>query len=240
MPSCGSSGSTPSASSSLVGLMRLTIFEPGVLGSVIFTELDVSTMMGTLCWAASGIMASVIELPQAPMMTGTLSRTISFCAALSVSAGSDLLSSMISSSRRPFTPPLALMRSRAILPPLVMYEPAAAMGPDSGWMNPTFSGSCCASVVQAPLRTKHAVISTSAVVTNLPIFMGDLLGGKKLGGPLRVPFTGLWVKGSGADYLTRHGGPQRVCPAAHDAGRRHSTMPTVTTRSPAATVDRVV
>jgi hypothetical protein len=34
------------------------------LGSVIFPELDVSTTMPTLCWAASGIMASVIELPR--------------------------------------------------------------------------------------------------------------------------------------------------------------------------------
>src|SRR5580765_7915188 len=86
-------------------------------------------------------MASVIDEPQAPMMIGTLSRTISFSAALRVSAGSDLLSSITSSSGRPSTPPLALMRSTAILAALVMYEPAAAMGPDSGWIRPILIGS---------------------------------------------------------------------------------------------------
>ena len=100
--------------------MRLTTFCPGVLGSVILPELDVSTTIGTPCCAASGIMASVMDEPHAPMITGTLSRTMSFSAALRVSAGSDLLSSMTSSSGRPSTPPLALIRSIAILAPLVM------------------------------------------------------------------------------------------------------------------------
>ena len=131
----------PTASSSLVGLIRLTTFWPGVLGSVILPELEVSTTSGTPCWAASGIMASVMDEPQAPMMTGTLSRTISFSAAFRVSAGSDLLSSMMSSRGRPSTPPFALTRSRAILAPFVMYDPAAAMGPDSGWIMPTLMGS---------------------------------------------------------------------------------------------------
>ena len=49
--------------------------------------------------------ASVIDEPQAPMMAGTLSRTISFSAALAASLGSDLLSSMTSSILRPLTPP---------------------------------------------------------------------------------------------------------------------------------------
>jgi len=41
MPSFGMRAPAPTASSSLVGLMRLTTFWPGVLGSVIFPELEV-------------------------------------------------------------------------------------------------------------------------------------------------------------------------------------------------------
>src|SRR5215470_4871230 len=154
--------------------MRLTTFAPGVFGSVILIELEVSTTRPTPCCAASGIMASVIELPQAPMMTGTLSRTMSFSAALRVSAGSDLLSSMINSSLRPLTPPLPFTRSSAILAPLVMYEPAAAMGPDSGWISPTFKGSCCASVGHIPPAV-HASTSAVANTSHVLVFIAVLL-----------------------------------------------------------------
>ncbi len=157
--------------------MRLTTFWPGVLGSVILMELEVSTTIGTPCWAASGIMARVMELPQAPMITGTLSRTMSFSAALRVSAGSDLLSSMTSSSGRPSTPPLALMRSAAIFAPLVMYEPAAAMGPDSGWMRPTLMGSFVwACAAHRPAATTPTEAST-AHVTRVHLLIGSRLLG---------------------------------------------------------------
>ncbi len=58
--------------------------------------LDVSTTIGTPYSSSFGMAASVIELPQAPMIAGTLSRTISFSAAVAASLGSDLLSSMSS------------------------------------------------------------------------------------------------------------------------------------------------
>src|SRR6185295_8058773 len=172
MPSLGMRAPAPRASSSLVGLMRLTTFCPGVFGSVIFDELDVSTRIGTPCWAASGIMASVIDEPQAPMMIGTLSRTMSFSAALRVSAGSDLLSSITSSSGRPSTPPLALMRSTAILAALVMYEPAAAMGPESGWIKPILIGSLvCALAGAIPIGRSATRAARAADTTVFDLFM---------------------------------------------------------------------
>src|SRR5713101_6394152 len=61
MPSLGMRAPAPTASSSLVGLIRLTTFWPGVLGSVILIELEVSTTNGMPCWAASGSMASVMD-----------------------------------------------------------------------------------------------------------------------------------------------------------------------------------
>ena len=82
--------------------------------------LDVSTTIGTPYSSSFGIAASVIELPQAPMITGTLSRTISFSAAVAASFGSDLLSSMSSTTGRPRTPPRALIQSRAISAPIRM------------------------------------------------------------------------------------------------------------------------
>ena len=56
--------------------------------------LEVSTTMGTPYSSSLGMAASVIELPHAPTITGTLSRTMSFSAAVAASFGSDLLSSM--------------------------------------------------------------------------------------------------------------------------------------------------
>ena len=104
--------SRPSASISLGGLMRKI---HGLPRLVMVAALEVSTTIGTPYSSSFGMAASVIELPQAPMITGTLSRTISFSAAVAASFGSDLLSSMSSSTLRPSTPPLALIQSRADL-----------------------------------------------------------------------------------------------------------------------------
>src|SRR5262249_73774 len=78
--------SRPSASISLGGLMRKI---HGLPRLVIVDALDVSTTMGTPYSSSFGMAASVIELPQAPTITGTLSRTISFSAAVAASFGSD-------------------------------------------------------------------------------------------------------------------------------------------------------
>ena len=72
---------------------------------VTVAALEVSTTIGTPYSSSLGMAASVIELPQAPMITGTLSRTMSFSAAVAASLGSDLLSSMRSWTWRPSTPP---------------------------------------------------------------------------------------------------------------------------------------
>src|SRR5437660_1598781 len=117
MASLSTYGSRPTASISLGGLIRKI---HGLPRLVMDAALDVSTTMGTPYSSSFGMAASVIELPQAPMMAGTLSRTISFSAALAASLGSDLLSSMTSSTFRPRTPPLALSQSRAISAPMRM------------------------------------------------------------------------------------------------------------------------
>ena len=114
-PSLSTYCSRPSASISLGGLMRKI---HGLPRLVTEAALEVSTTIGTPYSSSLGMAASVIEEPQAPMMAGTLSRTISFSAALAASLGSDLLSSMTSSILRPFTPPLALIQSRAISAPM--------------------------------------------------------------------------------------------------------------------------
>src|SRR5205807_2409177 len=95
MASLSTYGSRPTASISLGGLIRKI---HGLPRLVMDAALDVSTTMGTPYSSSFGMAASVIELPQAPMMAGTLSRTISFSAALAASLGSDLLSSMTSST----------------------------------------------------------------------------------------------------------------------------------------------
>jgi hypothetical protein len=114
-PSLSTYCSRPIASISLGGLMRNT---HGLPRLVIDAALDVSTTIGTPYSSSFGIAASVIDEPHAPMMAGTLSRTISFSAALAASLGSDLLSSMTSSILRPLTPPRALIQSRAISAPM--------------------------------------------------------------------------------------------------------------------------
>ena len=114
-PSASRYFSKPSASISLVGLIRKT---QGLPRFVIAAALEVSTTMGTPYSSSFGMAASVIELPHAPMRTGTPSRTISFSAALAASLGSDLSSSIRSRSGRPFTPPRALIQSRAISAPM--------------------------------------------------------------------------------------------------------------------------
>ena len=79
---------------------------------------EVSTSIGTLYSISFGMTASVKSEPQAPIITGTLSRTMSFSATATASVGLLLLSSMTSSIFWPSTPPLALISSAAILAPL--------------------------------------------------------------------------------------------------------------------------
>jgi hypothetical protein len=114
-PSLSTYCSRPSASISLGGLIRNT---HGLPRLVTEAALEVSTTIGTPYSSSLGMAARVIDEPQAPMMAGTLSRTISFSAALAASFGSDLLSSMTSSIFRPFTPPWAFSQSRAISAPM--------------------------------------------------------------------------------------------------------------------------
>jgi hypothetical protein len=64
-----------------------------------------------------GITASVSVELQAPISTGTLSLLISFSAVATASVGLDLLSSMMSCSFLPSTPPALLISSSAILAP---------------------------------------------------------------------------------------------------------------------------
>ena len=63
--------------------------------------------------------ASVSVELHAPIITGTLSRTISFSAVDTASVGFDLLSSTTSWIFLPSTPPAALICSSAILAPCV-------------------------------------------------------------------------------------------------------------------------
>ena len=114
-PSLSTYCSRPSASISDGGLMRKI---HGLPRLVIDAALEVSTTIGTPYSSSFGIAARVIELPQAPMIAGTLSRTISFSAALAASFGSDLLSSMSRSTFRPPIPPFAFSQSRAISAPI--------------------------------------------------------------------------------------------------------------------------
>src|SRR5207249_1407748 len=98
-----------------------------------------------------------IELPQAPMIAGTRSRTMSFSAALAASFGSDLLSSITRSIFRPLTPPRALSQSRAISAPIRTQLPDAATGPERGSMTPILISACdCAgpAVVAIAARTR--------------------------------------------------------------------------------------
>jgi hypothetical protein len=73
--------------------------------TVILPDEEVSTSIGTLYSSSLGMTASVSVELQAPIMTGTLSRTISFSAVATASVGFDLLSSTISSIFLPSTPP---------------------------------------------------------------------------------------------------------------------------------------
>ena len=80
-------------------------------------EEEVSTTIGTLYSSSFGITASVNVELQAPMITGTLSLTISFSTVATASVGFDLLSSMMSSIFLPSTPPVALICSAATFAP---------------------------------------------------------------------------------------------------------------------------
>ena len=85
---------------------------------VILPAEEVSTSIGTLYSISFGMIASVKPEPHAPIMTGTLSRTMSFSATAAASVGLLLLSSITSSSFLPSTPPLPLISSAAIFAPL--------------------------------------------------------------------------------------------------------------------------
>src|SRR3989442_1245505 len=132
-PSLSTYCSRPSASISEGGLMRKI---HGLPRLVIEAALEVSTTIGTPYSSSFGIAASVIELPQAPMIAGTRPRTTSFSAALAASLGSDLLSSITRSIFRPLTPPRALSQSRATSAPTRTELPDAATGPERGAMTP--------------------------------------------------------------------------------------------------------
>src|SRR4029078_4200902 len=98
----------------------------GLPDVVILPDDDVSTSIGTWYSMSFGITASVRLDPQAPMITGTLSRVTSFSATAAASVGLLLLSSLTSSSFLPRMPPLALISSAAILAPLTTEAPGAA------------------------------------------------------------------------------------------------------------------
>src|SRR5215217_7362139 len=77
MPSAWTFGANASASTADGGEMRKMYGLPEV---VILPDEEVSTSIGTLYSMSFGITASVKLEPQAPMITGTLSRVISFSA----------------------------------------------------------------------------------------------------------------------------------------------------------------
>ena len=91
----------------------------GLPETVILPEDDVSTISGTPYSTSLGMTASVKVELQAPIITGTLSRRISFSAASTASFGFDLFSSMTSSIFLPSTPPRALTTSAPMRAPLV-------------------------------------------------------------------------------------------------------------------------
>ena len=116
MPSVLTSGVNAFASISDVGLMRKI---HGLPETVILPEDDVSTSIGTPYSMSLGMTASVSVELQAPIITGTLSLTISFSAVATASVGLDLLSSTISWIFLPSTPPAVLISSSAIFAPWV-------------------------------------------------------------------------------------------------------------------------
>jgi hypothetical protein len=79
---------------------------------------DTPVNKGSLYFSATGMIAAVAELQNAPVSAATLSRTMSFSAAFTELAGLHWPSSMMSSIFRPSTPPAALRRSTASLAPL--------------------------------------------------------------------------------------------------------------------------
>jgi hypothetical protein len=123
---------------------------------VIFDDDDVSTSIGTLYSISFGITASVAVDAEAPISTGTLSRTMSFSVTDAASVGLLLVSSTKSSSLLPSTPPAALISSPAILAPLTTSVPAAAKAPVSGCTRPILMVDCAAAPVMKPNATTAA------------------------------------------------------------------------------------
>ena len=78
---------------------------------------EVSTTIGTLYSISFGMIDNVKVELQAPISTGTLSRSTSFSAAATASRGFDLLSSSTSWMGEPSTPPCRFSTSTAILAP---------------------------------------------------------------------------------------------------------------------------
>src|SRR5215467_14312742 len=158
MPSFLTIFANTAASTSDGGAMRKIYGLPAV---VIFDDDDVSTSIGTLYSISFGITASVAVDAEAPMSTGTLSRTMSFSAIAAASVGLLLLSSMMSSSLLPSTPPLALISSAAILAPLTTSVPAAAKAPVRGCTRPIGIVDCAAaSVIKVNAKAAIAAVWT--------------------------------------------------------------------------------
>src|SRR5262245_38186411 len=99
---------------------------------VILPADEVSTSIGTLSSLSFGMIASVQHAPHAPIIHGSLARTMSVSAPAAASFGLLLVSSITSSSFLPSTPPLALISSAAIFAPFATYFPDAANAPVSG------------------------------------------------------------------------------------------------------------
>src|SRR5262249_13014903 len=139
------------ASTSDGGAMRKIYGLPEV---VIFDDDDVSTSIGTLYSISFGITASVAVDADAPMSTGTLSRTTSFSVTAAASVGLLLVSSMMSSSFLPSTPPFALISSAAIFGAVTTSVPAAANAPVSGCTRPMSIVDCAAALPIKPTATR--------------------------------------------------------------------------------------
>src|ERR1035437_2626307 len=143
------------ASTSDGGAMRKIYGLPAV---VIFDDDDVSTSIGTLYSISFGIAASVAVEADAPINTGTLSRTMSFSVTEAASVGLLLVSSTMSSSFLPSTPPCALISSAAILAPLTTSVPAAANAPVSGCTRPILIVDCATAALVRPNATTTAAM----------------------------------------------------------------------------------
>src|ERR1035437_4743581 len=117
---------------------------------VTFGLVAAGAIIGTCAACATGAASSERPDETSPINATTLSREMSFFAAVALSPGLLWLSSKMSSSLRSSTPPAALMSSMASTTPWWEVWPQSASLPVSEVYSPTLMGSCaCATAANA-------------------------------------------------------------------------------------------